>query len=110
MVPDIPLGQDGEDSLTALLTRTAGGALLLNGAAGSHALSAAARPWADRVTTAHTHPHALERAQAILVRPDGHAAWIGAPSTPVDAAAEVLRGALAHWFGHPAALVDGAPS
>ncbi|MFH8387626.1 FAD-dependent monooxygenase [Kitasatospora sp. NPDC018058] len=109
MVPDISLGQDGEDRLTALLTRSAGGALLLNGAAGSHTLSAAARPWADRVTTARTHPHALERAHAVLVRPDGHAAWIGAPSTPVDAAAEELRETLARWFGRPAALVGGTP-
>ncbi|WBP84856.1 FAD-dependent monooxygenase [Kitasatospora cathayae] len=99
MVPDVPLGQDGEDSLTALLTRSPGGALLLDGSASSHALSAAARPWADRVTTARTHPHALERAHAVLVRPDGHAAWIGAPSTPGDAAAEELRENLARWFG-----------
>ncbi|MET8955464.1 FAD-dependent monooxygenase [Streptomyces sp. NPDC004533] len=101
MVPDIPLGQDGEDSPTAVLTRTAGGVLLLNGAADSQALSAAARPWADRVTTAHTHAHTVERAHAILVRPDGHAAWIGAPSTPVDAAAEELRETLARWFRRP---------
>ncbi|MGW4519210.1 aromatic-ring hydroxylase C-terminal domain-containing protein [Streptomyces sp. NPDC004393] len=101
-VPDIPLGQDGEDSLTALLTRMAGGALLLNDAADSQALSAVARPWAGRVATAYAHPHALERARAILVRPDGHAAWIGAPSTPVDAAADELRETLARWFGRPA--------
>jgi 2-polyprenyl-6-methoxyphenol hydroxylase-like FAD-dependent oxidoreductase len=102
MVPDIPLGQDGEDNLTALLTRSPGGALLLNGAAGAHVLSAVAHPWADRVTTAHTHPHALERAYAILVRPDGHAAWIGAPTTPADTAAAELRETLARWFGSPA--------
>jgi hypothetical protein len=108
MVPDISLGQDGDDSLTAPLTRSAGGALLLNGTGGSHALSAATRPWADRVTTAHTHPHALDRAHAILVRQDGHAAWIGAPSTPVDAAAEELRETLARWFGRPAAPVERA--
>ncbi|MFC6987221.1 hypothetical protein [Streptomyces cirratus] len=108
MVPDIPLGPDSEDSLTALLTRSNGGALLLDGAAGADALSATARPWTNRVTTAHTHPHALERARAILVRPDGHAAWIDAPSTPVDAAAEELRKNLTDWFGHPATLADGA--
>ncbi|MFK8908016.1 FAD-dependent monooxygenase, partial [Streptomyces sp. YS-3] len=51
MVPDIALGRHGEDTLTALLARTAGGALLLTGAADTHApLSTAARPWADRVT------------------------------------------------------------
>ncbi|WP_241695317.1 FAD-dependent monooxygenase, partial [Streptomyces sp. C] len=46
MVPDVPLGRDGGDSLTALLTRSAGGALLLDGTAGARALSAAVRPWA----------------------------------------------------------------
>lgn len=103
MVPDVPLGQDGEDSLTALLARTAGGALLLDGGAGSYVLAAAARPWADRVTTARTYPHGMEHARAVLVRPDGHAAWIAASSTPVDAAAEELREALARWFGRAAA-------
>ncbi|MEU3776969.1 FAD-dependent monooxygenase [Streptomyces sp. NPDC032472] len=101
MVPDVPLDQDGEDGLSALLTRTAGGALLLDGTADSQALSAAARPWAERVTTARAHPHALERADAVLVRPDGHAAWICAPSTPADTAAQELRETLARWFGGP---------
>lgn len=33
----------------------------------------------------------------VLVRPDGHVAWTGAPSDPG------LRSAIAHWFGAPAA-------
>ncbi|MEU1074756.1 FAD-dependent monooxygenase [Streptomyces sp. NPDC005878] len=104
-VPDIPLGPDGEDSLMALLARTAGGALLLGGTSAVHALSAAARPWADRATTARTRPRGLEHAQAVLVRPDGHAAWIAAMSTPVEAAAQELREALAYWFGSPVAAL-----
>ncbi|MFB7633502.1 FAD-dependent monooxygenase [Streptomyces sp. NPDC056149] len=104
MVPDIPLGQDDGDNLTALLTRTPGGVLLLNDTTDRHPLTSAAHPWADRVTTAHTHPCALEHARAVLVRPDGHAAWIGAPSTPVGEGAEELREALVHWFGNPVAV------
>ncbi|MFK0292454.1 FAD-dependent monooxygenase [Streptomyces sp. NPDC090442] len=102
MVPDIPLGRDGGDTLTALLTRTAGGVLLFDDTTDRHALASAARPWADRVTTARIHPRAPEHARAVLVRPDGHAAWIGAPSTAVDGAADELREALARWFGNPA--------
>ncbi|GAA0327359.1 FAD-dependent monooxygenase [Streptomyces polychromogenes] len=114
MVPDVALGRDGEEGLTALLARSPGGVLLLDGTAGADALGAAARPWADRVTVARTRPDALEGARAVLVRPDGHAAWtgtaptradaaavVGAPA-PVDAAAEELREGLARWFGHPA--------
>ncbi|MBD0690685.1 FAD-dependent monooxygenase [Streptomyces sp. CBMA123] len=103
MVPDLPLGPAGADGLTALLARTPGGALLLDGTPQAHPLSAAAHPWTDRVTTAHTHPQALHGAHAVLVRPDGHAAWIGTPSAPVEMAAQELRESLAHWFGPPAA-------
>ncbi|MEV7415465.1 FAD-dependent monooxygenase [Streptomyces sp. NPDC089919] len=102
MVPDIPLGPNGEDRLTALLTRSTGGALLLTGAPDPHPLAAAARPWADRLTTAHTHPHTLEHAEAVLVRPDGHAAWTTAPTTPTATAAAELHETLTHWFGPPA--------
>ncbi|MDK9499237.1 FAD-dependent monooxygenase [Streptomyces katrae] len=101
MVPDVPLGPDGGDSLAALLARSAGGALLLDGTAGAQALCAAVRPWADRVAVARTRAEGLERARAVLVRPDGHAAWTGGPSTPVDAAAEELRESLERWFGDP---------
>ncbi|MFD5462887.1 FAD-dependent monooxygenase [Kitasatospora sp. NPDC127059] len=104
LVPDLPLGPTGRDRLTALLTRTPGGALLLDGTTPhSAALATAAHPWADRVTTAHTRPDTPHRADAILVRPDGHAAWIGTPTTPADVAAEELRASLTHWFGPPAA-------
>ncbi|MGE7386549.1 FAD-dependent monooxygenase [Streptomyces sp. NPDC004126] len=102
MVPDVPLGGDGGDGLAALLARSpGGGALLLDGAAGTDALTAAALPWADRVTVARTRADALAGARAVLVRPDGHAAWTGAAQAPADEAAEELRTGLTRWFGHP---------
>ncbi|MEU8773453.1 FAD-dependent monooxygenase [Streptomyces sp. NPDC048606] len=101
MVPDVPLGEEGGDGLTALLARTAGGALLLDGTAGARALSAAARPWADRVAIARTRTAGLEGARAVLVRPDGHAAWAGDPSMPVEAAVKELWESLERWFGYP---------
>lgn len=89
MVPDVPLEGEG---LLPLLARTGGGVLLVDG--GQEPPAAA--PWADRVTVARTRPGALPGVRAVLVRPDGHAAWTG---TPEDGP---LREALARWFGPPA--------
>ncbi|WP_370350297.1 FAD-dependent monooxygenase [Catenulispora sp. EB89] len=122
MVPDVVLRQGGTDSpagpagpavladpdsLTALLARVVGGVLLLDGSADSPVLAAAVTPWADRVTTAYAVPPALEGARAILVRPDGHAAWIGAPSTTAEVAAKELHDALGRWFGIERAVGSG---
>ncbi|MBF9067180.1 FAD-dependent monooxygenase [Streptacidiphilus fuscans] len=102
LVPDLPVGPDGEDSVTALLTRTAGGVLLVDATADSHTLAATARPWTDRVTVAPVQPDALGGAHAILVRPDGHAAWIDVSSASADTTAHELWESLACWFGPPA--------
>ncbi|MDH6124796.1 FAD-dependent monooxygenase [Kitasatospora sp. GP82] len=98
MVPDIPLKRDG---LLPLLARTAGGALLVDESTGADSLREAAEPWADRVTVVSARPDGLPGASAILVRPDGHAAWAGTPSAPHRTTAQQLRGALHHWFGPP---------
>ncbi|MEU2582956.1 FAD-dependent monooxygenase [Streptomyces avermitilis] len=58
---------------------------------------ATAAPWADRVRTVTAAPvpdGALSGAQNVLVRPDGHIAW-------VDGDADGLRAALGRWFGAP---------
>ncbi|WP_341869374.1 hypothetical protein [Kitasatospora cineracea] len=56
---------------------------------------APAAGWADRVTTVSGEPEpgsALDGAGTVLVRPDGHVAWVG----PED---DGLRAALHRWFG-----------
>ncbi|MEU3495562.1 FAD-dependent oxidoreductase [Kitasatospora cineracea] len=77
---------------TAELLRAAPGGLLLRpaGLAGAPAAG-----WADRVTTVSGEPEpgsALDGAGTVLVRPDGHVAWVG----PED---DGLRAALHRWFG-----------
>jgi 3-(3-hydroxy-phenyl)propionate hydroxylase len=68
-------------------------------------------PWADRVQVvdaAYAGPWELPvfgpvpAPDAVLIRPDGHVAWVGGP-----AQAE-LADALTRWFGPPAAAVEGA--
>ncbi|HEY8429268.1 MAG TPA: FAD-dependent monooxygenase [Sandaracinaceae bacterium] len=64
-------------------------------------------PWADRVRAfdvelEHEGPWelpvigAVDAPTAVLIRPDGHAAWVG------DRAEDGLTDALAKWFGPPA--------
>ncbi|MFI1801924.1 FAD-dependent monooxygenase [Streptomyces sp. NPDC020379] len=98
MVPDVPLKRD---RLLPLLALTGGGALLVDESTGADSLQEAARPWADRVTVVSARPDSLPGTPAILVRPDGHAAWAGTPSAPHRTAAQQLRGVLNHWFGPP---------
>jgi 3-(3-hydroxy-phenyl)propionate hydroxylase len=67
----------------------------------------AARPWADRVQlidATYDGPWELpaigevEAPAAVLIRPDGHVAWVG------DGTDAGLVEALALWFGEPAAV------
>ncbi|GAA1834453.1 FAD-dependent monooxygenase [Luedemannella flava] len=57
-----------------------------------------ARPWAGRVRPVSTPP-LIAHGDAVLIRPDGHIAWVG--SAPHRA-----RAALTRWFGPPAAMAD----
>ncbi|MDH6580637.1 FAD-dependent monooxygenase [Kitasatospora sp. MAP5-34] len=98
MVPDVPLKRD---RLLPLLALTGGGALLVDESTGADSLQEAARPWADRVTVVSARPDSLPGTPAILVRPDGHAAWAGTPSAPHRTTTRQLRGALNYWFGPP---------
>jgi 2-polyprenyl-6-methoxyphenol hydroxylase-like FAD-dependent oxidoreductase len=63
-------------------------------------------PWADRVRTVDARCAglwelpvlgAVSAPAAVLIRPDGHVAWVG------DGTAEGLRDALTNWFGPPRA-------
>ncbi|MFE2144644.1 FAD-dependent monooxygenase [Streptomyces sp. NPDC059456] len=100
MVPDVALERG---SLLSLLARTGRGALLVDECTGTHPLREAARPWADRVSVGSARPDALPGTSAVLVRPDGHAAWAAAPCAPHHTGARQLRAALQHWFGPPKA-------
>ncbi|MBZ6475385.1 FAD-dependent monooxygenase [Streptomyces griseocarneus] len=101
MVPDVLLERD---SLVPLLAHTGGGVLLVDENTGTDSLREAARPWADRVTVVSAQTDSLPDASAVLIRPDGHAAWAGTRSVPRSTTAQQLRGALQYWFGPPTAV------
>jgi oxygenase len=84
---------DGPVSTATLLRRGAGRGLLLDLSADGAALAAVAGPWADRVqVVAATPSDALPGVGSVLIRPDGHIAWVGpTPSGPAPA--------LRRWFG-----------
>ncbi|MGW3094515.1 FAD-dependent monooxygenase [Streptomyces sp. NPDC001102] len=112
-LPDRQVTRDGvKQSVLALL---ASGRGLLLDLADSPALRAAARDWSDRVDTV-TVQHDTDndsdsdstgenesegRAGAVLVRPDGYVAWVGAAGDGPGARASgmPLTRALTRWFG-----------
>jgi 2-polyprenyl-6-methoxyphenol hydroxylase-like FAD-dependent oxidoreductase len=98
-VPDVPLATDMGLVTTAALLRPGRGVLLdLSGDADAVAhMFALVRGWADRVTTVPARRPAdgpLADADALLLRPDGCVAWVGAAGTG-------LLTALDRWFGEP---------
>lgn len=105
-VPDVPAAPAG---LFDLLARTGRGVLLTAPGALAEPLREAAEAWADRVTAAVTAPGALPGVPAVLVRPDGHAAWVAAADRGAEAAAEGLLDTLTADFGPPSAAVGHHP-
>ncbi|GID94071.1 FAD-dependent monooxygenase [Amorphoplanes digitatis] len=86
--PDGPVG-------TAALLRAGRGVLLDRCGRPGGPMSRIGRPWADRVDTVTARPAGdaeFEDHTAVLIRPDGYVAWIGAD---VHGAEEALR----RWFG-----------
>lgn len=99
-MPHCDLAIESGPSSTTVLLRAARGVLLdLSPEATLHAeLSATATQWADRVhmVTARSRPGTIpSEIDALLLRPDGHIAWI-------DDGATGLPTALSRWFGSPA--------
>lgn len=92
-VRDFELTVAGRSTRLAELART-GRALLLD-FAGDPALAGIAAGWRDRVDLIIAHA-ANPPAAALLIRPDGFAAWVA----DADPAAS-LPGALRTWFGEP---------
>jgi bifunctional hydroxylase/dehydrase len=91
------VGEAGKTSTTELLHPARGVLLDL---ADDADLRAAAAPWADRVEIVTAAAHAtgadspLATTNAVLIRPDGHVAWVAPGGDPLDAA-------LRRWFGRP---------
>ncbi|WP_347232870.1 hypothetical protein [Streptomyces silvensis] len=63
---------------------------------GSHTLP---EGWANNVDTYRAHCPAHPELQGLLIRPDGHTAWIS--TTPDPQSTVTLATALATWFGPP---------
>ncbi|MBS2532670.1 FAD-dependent monooxygenase [Catenulispora sp. NF23] len=104
LCPNLALATDtGATDLATFLTP--GRALLLDLAEGS-GISESARGWEDRVdvvrATCPEHPEL----RAVLVRPDGHIAWL---QTTVHDHTDGIRQALERWFG-PALQTAGLPA
>jgi 2-polyprenyl-6-methoxyphenol hydroxylase-like FAD-dependent oxidoreductase len=133
LTPNLELTTDaGRTDLVTQLTLAAGRPLLLDlaephhdpaerrpdhsephpgGQAEATAIRLAAAAWADRVSVARATCRARPDLRAILVRPDGHTAWLSTTGrahanpdrTHADAghSADGLRQALTHWHGPP---------
>jgi 2-polyprenyl-6-methoxyphenol hydroxylase-like FAD-dependent oxidoreductase len=116
LTPNLELLTDaGHTDLATQLTLAAGRPLLLDLAdlhpdeqAEATAIREAAAAWADRVSISRATCPAHPDLRAVLVRPDGHTAWLSAADLthpaaghPADAGHHVdgLRQALTHWHG-----------
>jgi 2-polyprenyl-6-methoxyphenol hydroxylase-like FAD-dependent oxidoreductase len=124
LTPNLELLTDaGPTDLATQLTQAAGRPLLLDlaephpdpadphpdaRAEATTAIRQAAAAWADRVATVRATCPAHPDLRAVLVRPDGHTAWLSTADRthadaghPADAGHHVegLRQALTHWHG-----------
>ena len=61
-------------------------------------LRATARGWQHRIDI-HTADTDDRPADALLIRPDGHIAWVAPTDEPTDTAVPALREALSRWLG-----------
>ena len=94
MIPDFALRVAGENTrLVALLRK--GHGLLIDATEGAEFLRALDRPSAN-IRTVHATSIPQDVPGAMLVRPDGHAAWI---SNGRSCELQELREAIAYWFG-----------
>ena len=101
-MPDLDLVTEGGPRRLFTLLHEARAVLLNLGQ--PHALDGASSPWADRVRRIDAQYTggwelpvlgAVAAPTAVLIRPDGHVAWVS------EGTAEGLRDALTTWFGAP---------
>jgi hypothetical protein len=99
LAPNLALITDsGDTDLATQLTLASGRPLLLDLAEEASAIGDSAAAWADRVSLVRARCRAHPDLRALLLRPDGHTAWLSAAADhrrPTDG----LRQALAHWHG-----------
>jgi hypothetical protein len=91
-VGDLPLTVDGVP--TRLYARMDGIRFVLVDTSPDGAAAGAAGPWADRIRVVRARGELPGGATALLVRPDGYAAWDAR-----DATGAGVRAALAQWAG-----------
>ncbi|MFI7131598.1 FAD-dependent monooxygenase [Nonomuraea sp. NPDC050153] len=96
--PDLTLHTDQGITSVAELLHTARPILL--DLADRPDLRETARDWQDRIDI-HTAKTDHRPADALLIRPDAHIAWVTPLDEPADTAAPALREALSGWFGTP---------
>jgi 2-polyprenyl-6-methoxyphenol hydroxylase-like FAD-dependent oxidoreductase len=90
----------GEPARLADALRAGRGVLL--DLSGKGALAGECAPWDGRVDVLAVEPTPALDAAALLLRPDGHVAWVARSADDADDA-DGLRQALTAWFGQPAA-------
>jgi oxygenase len=94
-LPDTELILPRRRTSTTVLLRSGRGLLLDPGTAETASIAGLAGPWGDRVLAVAARPEPggqLPEPDAVLVRPDGHVAWVGSER---DGAFAALR----RWFG-----------
>ena len=83
---------DGTASVSEILRCGLGVLLDLSGGAAD---LSAAKDWPDRLTVVAAEPSERIPASAVLLRPDGHVAWV----RTAESDDRLLRGELTRWFG-----------
>jgi FAD binding domain len=105
--PDLTLQTDQGTTSVAELMHTARPILL--DLADRPDLRETARDWQHRVDI-HTAETDHRPADALLIRPDAHIAWVATIDEPTDTAVLALREALSCWFGTPLKTTDSTTS
>ncbi|KPI11982.1 Pentachlorophenol monooxygenase [Actinobacteria bacterium OK074] len=97
LVPDLPL-KTAEGPVPLVEVLRTGRPVLLD--LGDRAdLRAAADRWRDRVDVVTARCEQPVDTEAVLIRPDGYAAWLPDATHPSDQQVSTLSWSLAQWFG-----------